>query len=158
MRLTSTGWLCLGLGAALACGNSMAPPSPDLAGTWSVGTSRLDVGGALEGNLLPSPFLLKVTANGNTLSDTFPTLTWQLMTGGTAWTFPPGEPNNAIVGSADTLTFRIYSTPDAGSKTCTLVYRGILIGTDSLNGSVLVSGSAVSCAAANGGTWGGKRQ
>ena len=141
-----------------ACGSSTAPPSPSLAGNWSVVTSTLDQGGALQGNLVPTPFLLKVTENGNTLSDSFPTLSWQLMTGGTAWTFPPGEPNNAIVGHADTLTLRIYSTPDGGGKTCTLVYRGVLIATDSLNGSVLVSGSAASCAVANGGTWGGKRQ
>ena len=156
--MNRSGWLCLGIVIALACTSSTAPPSPSLAGTWSVVTSTLDQGGALQGTLEPTPFLFKVTENGNTLSDSFPTLSWQLMTGGTAWTFPPGEPNNAIVGHADTLTWRMYSTPDASAKTCTLVYRGLLIANDSLNGSVLVSGSATSCAVANGGTWGAKRQ
>jgi hypothetical protein len=35
------------------------------------------------------------------------------------------------VGHADTLLWRVYSTPDVGGKTCALVYRGVLLGSDS---------------------------
>jgi len=152
-------WLVLlGSGAAAAaCNSSTAAPSPSWPGSWSVTTSVLDQGGALEGTIQPTPFLLKITANGNALQDTFPTLKWMQMTGG-SWTFPPGEPNDAIVGHADTLLWRAYSTPDGAGKTCTLVFNGLLVWSDSVRGSVLVSGTATACAAANGGTWAGKRQ
>jgi hypothetical protein len=141
---------------AAACGDTNAPPSPNLAGTYAVIISRLDSGGALNGTVAPSPFSLKVVQNGNALSDSFPTLVWSQATGG-SWSFPPGEPNDQIVGHGDTLTWSAYSTADAGGKTCTLVLRGLVV-SDSVHGSVLVSGTATACAVANGGTWAGKRQ
>jgi hypothetical protein len=57
----------------------------------------------------------------------------------------------------DTLRWRIYSAPDTAGKTCTLVYSGVLVASDSARGSVLISGNSAQCAAASAGTWGGKR-
>jgi len=148
--------LACGAAAALACGDSTAPPSANWAGAWSVTTSVLDSGGALEGTPEPKPFLLTIVVNGNTLTDTFPTLSWIQPSG--TFTFPAGQPNDAIVGHADTLLWRIYSVPDTGGKTCTLLYHGALVAPDSARGSVLVSGTNTLCAAANGGSWVGKRQ
>lgn len=148
-------WLAAIVLSFLACGDSTAPPSANWDGIWSVRTSVLDVGGPLEGSIEPTPFSHTITVNGNTISDTFPTLMW-VHTGG-AWTFSFGAPNNAIVAHADTLRWRIYSAPDTLGKTCTLVYSGVLVGSDSATGSVLVSGTSAQCAVANGGTWGGKR-
>ena len=149
-------WIAFAAAAVWACGDSTAPPSANWDGAWSVTTSTLDAGGALEGTLEPTPFLLTIVVNGNALSDTFPTLTWSEPSG--AWMFPWGQPNDAIVGHADTLLWRVYSEPDTLGKTCTLVYRGVLVGSDSVRGSVLVSGTNAQCAAANGGSWAGKRQ
>jgi hypothetical protein len=147
--------LMVGAAAALACGDSTAPPSANWDGVWSVRTSVLDAGGPLEGSIEPTPFSLTITVNGNTISDTFPTLMWAHSGG--AWTFSFGAPNNAIVAHADTLRWRIYSAPDTLGRTCTLVYSGVLVASDSAQGSVLVSGTSALCAAANGGTWAGKR-
>jgi len=155
MQALAAGLACL-VATGLACGDSTAPPNPSWDGGWSVTTSTLDAGGVLEGMLEPTPFLLTIVVNGNALSDTFPTLTWSEPSG--AWTFPWGQPNDAIVGHADTLLWRVYSEADTLGKTCTLVYRGVLVGTDSVRGSVLVSGTNAQCAAANGGSWAGKRQ
>jgi len=150
-----TGILACVLAVGVACTDSTAPPSQNWAGTWSINTSVLDVGGSLEGTPEPKPFALTITLNGNAVSDTFPTVSWT-SSGGT-FSFPYGQPNNAIVAHADTVLWRIYSVPGAGGTTCTLVYHGALVAPDSANGSVLVSGSNTLCAAANGGTWAGKR-
>lgn len=149
-------WLATLALTALACGDSTAPPNMNWDGVWSIRTSVLDSGGALEGNIEPTPFLLTIVVNGNAVSDTFPTLMWPHSGG--AWTFSFGAPNNAIVAHADTLRWRIYSAPDTLGKTCTLIYSGVLVASDSAQGSVLVGGSSAQCAVANGGTWGGKRQ
>lgn len=154
MRLLPASLACAAA-MGLACGDSTAPPSANWDGVWSVRTSVLDAGGPLEGSIEPTPFSHTITVSGSTISDTFPNLTWA--TSGAAWTFSFGAPNNAIVAHADTLRWRIYSAPDTLGKTCTLIYSGVLVTSDSAQGSVLVSGTSALCATANGGTWGGKR-
>ena len=156
MRTLTVTLACV-IATGLACSNDpTSPPSQNWAGVWSITTSALDTGGALEGTPEPTPFLLTITLNGNTISDTFPTITWVQSSG--TFSFPYGQPNNAIAAHADTLLWRIYSVPGAGGTTCTLVYNGALVAPDSARGSVLVSGTNTLCAAANGGTWVGKRQ
>ena len=144
--------------AGLACGdpNAVSPPSAEWEGVWSITTSPLDSGGALEGTPEPTPFLLTIILNGALISDTFPTITWMQSSG--TFSFPYGQASNAIAAHADTLLWRIYSVPGAGGTTCALVYTGALVAADSARGSVLVSGTNTLCAAANGGTWVGKRQ
>ena len=154
MRALTATLACV-VAVGLACGDSTAPPSSNWAGVWSITTSVLDSGGTLEATPEPTPFLLTIVLNGNTLTDTFPTISWT--TPGGAFSFPYGQMNNAIVAHADTLLWRIYSVPGAGGTTCTLVYHGALVAADSARGSVLVSGTNTLCAAANGGTWAGKR-
>jgi hypothetical protein len=150
--------LACALATGLACGdpNAVSPPSADWEGIWSITTSPLDVGGALEGTPEPTPFLLTIILNGALISDTFPTITW--MSSGGTFSFPYGQASNAIAAHADTLLWRIFSVPDGTGKYCALVYSGALVAPDSARGSVLVSGTNTLCAAANGGTWVGKRQ
>jgi len=155
---TLTVTLACALAAGLACGdpNAVSPPSAEWEGVWSITTSVLDSGGALKATPEPTPFLLTIVLNGNTISDTVPTISWT--TPGGAFSFPYGQPNNAIAAHADTLLWRIFSVPGTGGSTCALVYTGALVAADSVRGSVLVSGTNTLCAAANGGTWVGKRQ
>ena len=140
-----------------ACGdpNAVPPPSADWEGVWSVTTSVLDSGGGLQGTPEPTPFLLTIDLF-NGISDTFPTISW--MSSGGTFSFPYGQPNNAIAAHADTLLWRVFSVPGAGGTTCALVYSGVLVAPDSARGGVLVSGTNTLCAAADGGTWVGKRQ
>jgi len=153
--LTAT--LACALAAGLACSDpsAVSPPSADWEGVWSITTAVLDSGGALQGTPEPTPFLLTIDLF-NGISDTFPTISW--MSSGRTFSFPYGQPNNAIAAHADTLLWRIFSVPGAGGSTCALVYSGVLVAPDSARGSVLVSGTNTLCAAANGGTWVGKHQ
>ena len=141
----------------LACGDptAVSPPSAEWEGVWSISTSVLDNGGSLQGTPEPTPFLLTIDLF-NGISDTFPTIGW--MSSGGTFSFPYGQPDNAIAAHADTLLWRVFSVPDGTGKYCAPVYSGVLVAPDSAIGSVLVSGTNTLCAAANGGTWAGKRQ
>lgn len=156
MRALAGAFACA-LVVGVACGdpNAVSPPSADWEGVWSISTSVLDSGGTLQGTPEPKPFLLTIVLF-NGVSDSFPTISW--MSSGATFSFPYGQPDNAITAHADTVLWRMYSVPDAAQKTCTLVYHGALVAADSARGSVLVSGSNPLCAVANGGTWVGKRQ
>src|SRR5258706_10352895 len=75
MRALTATLACV-VAVGLACGDSTAPPSSNWAGVWSITTSVLDRGGTLEATPEPTPFLLTIVLNGNTLTDTFPTISW----------------------------------------------------------------------------------
>ena len=152
LTVTLAGFVAVGL----ACGdpNAVSPPSVEWEGVWSITTSVLDSGGALQGTPEPTPFLLTIVLF-NGISDTFPTISWMSSSG--TFSFPYGQASNAIAAHADTLLWRIYSVPDTAGKACALVYTGALVAPDSARGSVLGSGTNTLCAAANGGTWVGKR-
>ena len=105
----------------MACGdpNAVSPPSAEWEGVWSITTSVLDSGGALQGSPEPTPFLLTIDLF-NGISDTFPTISW--MSSGGTFSFPYGQPSNAIAAHADTLLWRIYSVPDGKDRQDVIAY------------------------------------